>query len=406
MKFALLRERKATGDKRALFSPQQLADIIKKYPQHTFVVEPSPTRCFSDQSYLKAGITVTDKIEDCDVFWGIKEIPLEYLISNKTYFFFSHTTKKQIHNKAYLKGLVNKKITFYDYENLTNDHNQRLVAFGKNAGQIGAYHAIRTYGLKHQLFKLPKPYECNTINELSFFASKNNLPNTKIVVTGTGNVGKGIAQFLNNLGLKKVTPNEFLKQNYPTAVYTQLSKKDYLCHKQTQHFNLEDFKQNPSNYKSDFLKYTQIATILITGHYYEAGMPLFFTKEELKSANFKINTIADISCDISAPVPTCLRTSTPKNPIYGYNKKTDKEDDFLKKESIAVMAVDNLPCELPVSSSIDFGTQFINHVLPKITQNLDHPTLQKACVLKNGIFTKKYNYLSDFIHNEKYHFTE
>jgi len=208
------------------------------------------------------------------------------------------------------------------------------------------------------------------------------------------------------LEIQKVSPSNFLKNTYKSTVYTQLSKKDYLTHKEHTNFDTEDFKVNPSNYKSDFLKYAQQAEVLVAGHYYQKGMPLFFTTEEVKSPDFKINTIADISCDVFAPLPTCLRVSTPEAPIYGYNKLTTLEDDYSKNESIAVMGVDNLPCELPVTSSIDFGEQFITNILPYLTEDLNHPILQKACVLKDGKFTKKYRYLENFLSSEKYQLTE
>lgn len=406
MKIALLKERKLTGDKRVLFSPTQLADIIKKYPQHKFVVESSSTRCFSDKNYLDLGIEVVANISDCEVLLCIKEVPVNELITGKTYFFFSHTTKKQLHNKNYLQGLKNRKITFFDYENFTDSDNRRLVAFGKNAGQIGAYHAIRTYGLKHQLFKLPNPYQCDTLEELIFFASNVSLPPIKIVTTGTGNVGKGIADFFNRIGIQKSSPIDFLNTNYSKAMYTQLSKKDYLLHKENKGFTIENFKLVPNNYKSDFLKYATQAELFVAGHYYHKGMPLFFEHQNINSPDFKINTIADISCDIDVPIPTCIRVSTPENPVYGYHKEKGTESDFSKKESIAVVAVDNLPCELPKTSSIDFGNQFIANILPYMAKDLDHPILKKACVFNKGVFTKKYEYLNDFLLNEKLEFTE
>jgi len=406
LKFALLHERKLSGDKRVLFSPKQLAGIIKQYPQHQFVVESSPTRCFADEIYKSLGITVTSDISNADILLGVKEIPIEALIAGKTYFFFSHTTKMQPHNKAYLQGLQKAKISFFDYENFTDTTGNRILAFGKSAGQIGAYHAIRTYGLKQQLFKLPNPHQCDSIEELKFFASNVNLPPIKIVVTGTGNVGKGVTSFFNDLGIQKVSPSNFLKNTFKTTVYTQLSKKDYLTHKKHTNFDAEEFKLNPSNYKSDFLKFTKQAEILVAGHYYHKGMPFFFTTEEAKSSDFKINTIADISCDVFVPLPTCLKVSTPETPIYGYNKLTTQEDDYSKKESIAVMGVDNLPCELPATSSIDFGEQFITNILPYVSEGLNHPILQKACVLKDGNFTKKYRYLENFLSSKKYQLTE
>lgn len=406
MKFALLKERKVSGDKRVLFSPAQLSGVIKKYCQHEFVVESSPTRCFTDKEYTDLGIKVTSNISDADILLGIKEVPIKDLIKGKTYFFFSHTTKKQPHNKEYLRGLKNKNITFFDYENFTDINHRRLVAFGKSAGQIGAYHAIRTYGIKHRLFKLPNPYQCDTLEELVFFASNVSLPPIKIVTTGTGNVGRGIACFFEQVGIKKVNPIDFLTENYTYTVYTQLSKKDYLLHKNNKKFCPKDFKKNPHNYNSDFLKYAKKAIVLVAGHYYEKNSPMFFTKKETTLTDFTINTISDISCDIATPLPTCLRVSSPQKPIYGYHKLTAKETNYLNDESIAVVAVDNLPSELPVSTSTDFGAQFITYILPYITQNFNHPILQKACVLQKGVFTKRYEYLNEFLVSEKHEFTQ
>lgn len=406
MKFVLLHERKLSGDQRVLFSPSQLALIIEQYPQHQFVVESSPTRCFSDQEYRDKGIAVTLNIHHCEVFLGIKEVPAKFLISGKTYFFFSHTSKMQPHNKTYLQELKKANISFYDYENFTDNTNNRLVAFGKSAGEIGAYHAIRTYGLKHQLFNLPNPYQCDSIEELLFFASNTLLKPLKIVVTGNGNVGKGVSSFFDAIGIKKVNPSNFLKNTYNSPVYTQLSKKHYLTHQKHGTFDLKNFIENPNHYKSTFLKYAQQANIFVAGHYYHKGMPLFFSPEEMQHPSFKISTIADISCDVSAPLPTCLRVSTPQSPIYGYDKFTGKETNYLNPNSIAVMGVDNLPCELPSTSSIDFGEQFIKNILPYLTKSLDHPTLQKACILKDGSFTKPYKYLEDFLASNEYQLVE
>ena len=406
MKFALLKERKVSGDKRVLFSPAQLSGVIKKYRQHEFVVESSPTRCFTDKEYTDLEIKVTSNISDADILLGIKEVPIKDLIKGKTYFFFSHTTKKQPHNKEYLRGLKNKNITFFDYENFTDTNHRRLVAFGKSAGQIGAYHAIRTYGIKHHLFKLPNPYQCDTLEELVFFASNVSLPPVKIVTTGTGNVGKGIADFFEHVGIQKVNPLDFLNNQSQKAIFTQLGKKEYLKDGKNQEFNIKNFIANPGAYQSDFIKYAKHADVFVAGHYYHKNMPMFFKPKELLSPEFKINTIADISCDIGVPLPTCIRVSTPKNPIYGYHKLTGKETDFLKEESIAVMAVDNLPCELPKTSSIDFGNQFTTNILPYMGNDLNHPVIQKACVLQQGVFTKRYEYLNGFLANEKYQFTQ
>lgn len=397
MKFVLLKELKITGEARVLFSPNQLAVIIKKYPQHNFAVESSNTRCFNDKEYTDLGINVVKNITDADILMGIKEIPINALIPGKKYFFFSHTTKMQTHNKTYLQGLLNAGITFYDYENFTDNTGKRLVSFGKNAGFIGAYQSIKAYGLKNKLFTLPSPTKLSSFAELNKQVQNSNLPVIKIVVTGNGNVGSGIQKFLKLIGIQQINPDDFLNKNYTKPVFTQLSKKHYLTHKKTESYSESDFKSQPTDYKSTFLKFAQQAELLITGHYHHTGMPLFFTKEDIKDPQFKINTIGDISCDLHTPLPTCLRASTPSNPIYGYHKFCGSEYKYSNKDSIAVMAIDNLPCEMPRETSVDFGKQFMEQILPTLMSNFDHPILTNACVIKKGSFTDKYRYLKKFI---------
>lgn len=400
MKIALLKERKASGDARVLFSPKQLAEITQQYPQHQFTVESSNTRAFTDSEYRNYGIEVTQNLNDTDVLLGIKEVPLPALIPHKTYFFFSHTTKMQPHNKTYLEGLKKSQITFYDYENFTDDNSKRLISFGKNAGLIGAYQSMRTYGLKNKLFTLPSPSNLQSFTELYTHIQNIHLPPIKIVVTGTGNVGSGINEFLKKIGVQKVTPNDFLSKKFTNPVFTQLSKKDYLLHKETNTYTESDFIAHPNRYKSTFVKFAQLAELFIGGHYHHTGMPFFFTKDDIQNTNFKINTIGDISCDVHTPIPTCLRPSTPNDPIYGYNKFSESECNYLNEDSIAIMAVDNLPCELPRETSTDFGNQFKAHILDDLMTDLESSLLTKACVLKNGEFTKRYGYLNDFINQE------
>jgi len=400
LKFIFIKELKASGDARVLFSPKQLASIIKEYPKHQFVVQSSNTRAFSDKEYTKLGISVVENCNDADVLLGIKEVPLEAIISNKTYLFFSHTTKMQPHNKAYLQGLKDSGITFYDYENFINEAGKRVISFGKNAGYIGAYQSIRTYGLKNNLYKLPSPSKFNLLEELSEAVKNIILPSIKIVVTGTGNVGKGICDFLKIIGVEQVNSTDFLTVNYEKPVFTQLSKKDYLVNKETKKYNEREFFNAPASYESTFVKYTKEAELFIAGHYYHKGMPLFFTKKEIQNSSFKINTIGDISCDVKAPLPTCLRPSTPSEPIYGYHKINENECNYLNKDCIAVMAVDNLPCELARASSIDFGNQFMEYLLKEFINNIESAKIAEACVLSNGVFTEKYKYLDTFLEEE------
>ncbi len=404
MKFVLIKEQ--APERRVLLSPKQLLEIKKKYPQHQFLVESSPHRAFSDKEYtdLNLEVVATPQTLNADVYLGIKAIKLEKLQKNKTYFFFSHTTKMQSYNKEYLKGLYRKGITFYDYENLINLKNQRrLLAFGYKAGYIGAYQSLRAYGMKHQSFTLPCPTLFSNTKELITAVQKIKLPkNLPIVVTGTGNVGYGVQDFLEGIGFEKQNSSEFLISNTdPTSKklrFVQLKKSDYLKSKTNKKFEETDFLKNPSNYNNTFTKYIHNVELFIAAHYFHKNMPSFFTKEDLSKPDFKINTIGDLSCDpIEGPLPTTLKTTTAKAPIFGYHKKTHQEDDFLKSDTIAVMAIDHLPSLLPRASSTFFGEKFTKEIFPKLANNREDLCLEAACVLKNGKFTDKYQYLLGFL---------
>ena len=145
------------------------------------------------------------------------------------------------------------------------------------------------------------------------------------------------------------------------------------------------------------MKFAKKADIFIAGHYYAEGSPYLFSKKDAKNINFNIKVVGDISCDINGPIASTIRPSSIKNPIYGYNPITEKEDDFQKKDVIAVMAVDNLPCELPKNASEDFGNELIKKILPKLLKNTNDILIKNATICKNGLLTKKFNYLEKFI---------
>ncbi len=384
------------GEARVLFSPKQLKEIIELYPEHQFIVQSYKDRAFSDAEYISEGIEVCDDVSYADLFLGIKQVPTSAMITGKSYFFFSHTIKKQLHNIQYLNDIQKKGITLYDYESFIDNKGFRVVAFGNMAGQLGAYHGLRAFGLKNKLFALSKPYQYQTIEELTAITKQQGLQNIKVVITGNGNVGKGCQSFLIECGFTKVSSEDFLKHNDSSPVFTSLEKADYLYNVEHK-FHLNEFLENPSSYKSSFLKFTKKANLFMAGHYYHNDMPMLFTQEEIDDPSFNINTIADISCDVFAPIPTCLRPSTSKSPIYGYSKITHEECDFKDPNAIAIMAIDNLPSQLPKQSSIQFGKRFKETLLPLITRDRNNPTLKKGMVLKNGKFTERFKYLEAFL---------
>lgn len=398
MRFGLIKERKNPPDRRVVLSPQACEWLKDQYPGIDIRVEPSDIRVFSDALYREKNLTISQEMKDCEVLLGVKEVPIRDLIPNTSYFFFSHTIKKQAYNRELLQAVLKNNITLYDHEVITNPKGQRLVAFGRYAGLVGAYHAIRTYGLKQRLFSLPQANDLKDLDALIAQLRTVNLPaNVKIVLTGTGRVGNGAAEILDAMGLIKVCQDHFLDRHFEKAVYCQIDVLDYHKRADGQLASKQDFFKHPELYISDFKKYTEVSDIFIAGHFYGQGAPAFFRMKDIATASFKPVVIADISCDIGHPIPTTLRASTIKDPIYGVDRATGKEVSYLQDNAIAVMAVDNLPCELPADASEGFGAAFMEYVIPAFFNGDQDGILARAKMTENGKLTPNFEYLSDFV---------
>lgn len=400
MKIAIIKERKDPPDRRVVFSPNACVELLNKYPDLEIEVESSDIRVFSDQEYLSKGLTVVNNISSCEILLGVKEVPITSLIPNKSYFFFSHTFKKQPYNRKLLKAILNKNIELYDHEAITNIKEVRTVAFGRYAGIVGAYNGFRTYGLKHELFNLPKAENLKNQKELilNLINIKSKLLNIKIVVTGMGKVSGGVKEMLVGMGLKEVNTQTYLKEIFNEPVFTILDCLDYVIRKDGIIKTNTDFYKNPTDYKSNFMRFAKISDFYIAAHFYESRSPYIYTRDDAKSPDFNIKVVADISCDIDGPVASTIKPSSIANPIYGYNAINEIETDYKDKSAIAVMAVDNLPCELPNDASVGFGEMFAKHVIPELFNNDKNGVLKRARITnKNGKLTKLFSYLQDYV---------
>lgn len=400
MKIGIIKEWKSPPDKRVVLSPNECVKLLEKFSELEIKVESSNIRVYSDNEYAAKGIEVVTDVSDCDVLLGVKEVLIEKLIPNKKYFFFSHTIKKQAYNRNLLQEVLAKNIELYDHEVIVNKNNIRLVAFGRYAGIVGAYNAFRTYGLKFNVFNLPKAEVLHDQQMLINELKKIKLPNIKIVLTGKGRVGNGAKEMLDGMGLREVSVEAFLNQEFNVPVYVQIDVLDYNKRKDGVTINQEDFFNNPSEYESDFMRFAKVSDMYIACHFFGSGSPYIFTRKEAKSPNFNIKVVADISCDIDGPVASTIRPSTIADPIYGYLAATEQEVDFKNPNAIAVMAVDNLPCELPKDASEGFGKSFSEHVIPAFFNNDKEGVLQRARMTKNGKLTERFSYLQDFVDGE------
>ncbi|NND80307.1 MAG: alanine dehydrogenase [Maribacter sp.] len=397
MRFGIIRERKNPPDRRVVLSPEACQKVLSTYEDAQIIVEPSPIRVFTNEEYKEAGIKVASKMEDCDALLGVKEVPIKNLIPNKKYFFFSHTIKKQPYNRKLLKAILEKNIELYDHEVITNEKGIRLVAFGRYAGIVGAYNGFRAYGLKNKLYKLPKAQKLADQKALIESLKNIPLPNIKVLLTGKGRVGNGAKEMLDGMNLKQVGVQEFLEDTFDHAVYCQIDVDEYNLRKDGTKGNMQDFFDHPDAYRSNFFRFAMVSDFYIAGHFYGDGAPFLFTREDAKHPDFKINTVADISCDIDGPVASTLRSSTIADPIYGYDPNTETETNYRNKKAIAVMAVDNLPAELPRDASGGFAEAFVKHVIPAFFNKDADGILNRARMTKNGKLTEPYTYLQDYV---------
>jgi alanine dehydrogenase len=398
VKIGLIKEGKNPPDKRVPLSPKQCKWIKEKYPDVELVVQKSSIRKYKDQEYLNEGITLVDKVEDCDVLLGVKEVPIDQLIPNKKYFFFSHTFKKQPYNRKLLQAIINKKIQLIDWETITNTKGQRLIAFGRFAGIVGCYNGLLGYGLKSKRYSLKRAHLCEDRQEMEEELQTLNLPTDfKLVITGGGRVGKGALEVIAKTDIKKVSPEDFIAKDYNYPVYTQLDVEDYVSREDNKSFNKSQFFNDPAGHSSTFMKYSKVADLYVACHYWDNRSPFIFTRKDMLDPNWKINMVADVSCDIDGPVACTIRPSTITNPFYGYDPHSQKEIDFQYEKSIGVMAVDNLPCELPKDASTEFGKMFIDHVLEPLTGNDPENIIYRASETLNGKLTPQFEYLKDYL---------
>lgn len=398
MKLGIIREGKNPPDKRVPFTPKQAEEIGDLFPDVKVVCERSPIRCYQDEEYANLDVEVADDMSSCDVLMGIKEVPVDKLIPNKTYLFFSHTIKKQPYNKKLLQAVLQKKIRLIDYEVLRDRLGNRLVAFGRFAGIVGAYNGLWTYGKRTNLFNMRRAHECFDINDLKLELRKIKLPPIKIILTGGGRVGKGSMETLDTAGIRKVNPHDFLTKQFDEPVYVQLGSGDYHTRKEGGHFIRDEFHKNPERYESHFLLYTKIADILMAGAYWNPKAPVLFTKEDMQSTAFKIQVIADITCDINGSVPSTLRATSISDPLYDYDPFTHSEKPALSDgKHITVMAIDNLPCELPRSASEEFGRDLIDRILKPLFGEDSEGVIERATIARNGALSPHFDYLKDYV---------
>ena len=401
MKLGILKETKIPPDRRVPFSPEQLSVLQERFPDLEIVVQESGDRCFTDDEYRDAGIRIVRDQNPADILMGVKEVEISTLVPSTTYLFFSHTAKEQPYNRNLLREIVQRRITLIDYEYLTDKDNIRLVAFGRWAGIVGAYNGLKAYGERYRLYRLEPAHTCFDLQGMKKELEKVKLPAMKILITGGGRVAGGAMETLGPLKLREVSPEEFLDPSCEGSVVCRIDPWDYVRRKDGNGFDLRHFFDHPEMYESTFKPYTRVTDLYIACHYWDPKSPVFMTGSDMREPGFHMKVIADVSCDINGPIPSTIRASSINSPVYGYDPLTEQEIPPFELRGITVMAVDNLPGELPRDASVDFGSQLMEKVIPALIEDDEDGIIERATIVKDGKLTERFAYLEEYLRSDE-----
>ncbi|MGB0171508.1 MAG: NAD(P)-dependent oxidoreductase [Flavobacteriales bacterium] len=398
MKIGIIREGKVPPDQRVPLTPTQCAEVLARFPYIELAVQPSDVRRITDAEYREAGVDLQEDLGDCDVLFGVKEVPVDQLIPDKTYFFFSHTYKLQPYNAKLLRACLDKRIRLIDYELLKRPGGKRIIGFGRYAGIVGTYNAFRTYGAHHGTYDLPRAIDCADRKEMEGHLAKVKLaPTTKVALTGHGRVGNGAREILEAMRIREVHPVDYLREDFGEPVFTHLDLEDYNRRKGDGGFDFDEFCEDPIDYESTFMAFARSTDLFIAGHFWAEGSPFLFTREDVRDDDWRISVVADISCDIDGPVASTVEPSTIADPMYGYDPVKECRVPFRSPGSVGVMAVDNLPCELPRDASADFGGTLLEHIIPLVVEGDAQGILQGASeTTLEGTLAPAFAYLSEY----------
>ena len=395
-------------ENRTPFVPNQIQTLISNFPDLKILVQPSKNRCFKDEDYSKAGAQIEEDISQSDIIFGIKEVEISKLIENKTYLFFSHTSKIRndnsqstqdaaiIYKKKLLREILKKKVTLIDYENIRDKSKNayRYLGFGRFAGIVGCYNTLSLYLKLQKKQLLPRAFEINSYKKIKELISKQNFNKLKILQTGKGNVAKGSMEILKHANIKQISLNDYLNKKYDEAVFCNISLREHVERNDGKDSSYQDFMLNPHEYKSKATNYLHSTDMLITGHYWDPKFPKLFSLNQINEfKNLKI--IGDITCDINGSIPTTIRSTSIAKPYYSIDINSMKEID-LSNKGIAVMAVDNLPSELPREASEEFGNSIMSEVLPYLI-NKDDGRINRATTASKGELCSSFSFLENFI---------
>ncbi|HVQ01283.1 MAG TPA: bifunctional lysine ketoglutarate reductase /saccharopine dehydrogenase family protein [Candidatus Thermoplasmatota archaeon] len=427
------REDKNRWERRVPLVPHHLQQLKEQYGINT-IIQPSRIRVFSDKEFQRVGASVQDSLRPSSVIFAVKEIPSEVFEPEKTYVFFSHTIKGQSRNMPMLKKMIQMGCTLIDYERIVDRNGKRLVFFGRYAGLAGMVDTLWAFGQRAKWEGIASPFQ--NIRQTIHYKSLEDITKhlmsvgkeiktkglpqslTPFIIGfgGYGNVSMGAQEILENFPVQEISPENLtstVQQPTNKALYKVVFREEHMVEprKPDARFDLQDYYAHPENYRSVFEKYIPFLSIFMNCIYWSARYPRLITKNYLKKS-FEMNrhlgprVIGDISADVNGAVEFTEKTTSPDSPVFIYNPLTGTIQDGCKSEGVVVMAIDNLPCELPSESSESFSETLLRFV-PDIMkadfttaafEDLALPLeIKNAVILYRGKLTPAYQYINKFL---------
>ncbi len=432
------REDKNPWERRVPLIPVHSRELMRELPLE-IRIQPSSIRIFADDDYRREGATITEDLSPCSIVLAVKEIPEAFFEDDTVYVFFSHTIKGQPHNMPMLKRMMERRASLIDYERIVDEKGFRLVFFGRQAGQAGMIDTLWSLGQRLRQEGISNPFVDirQTIEYASLVDAKEAIQKVGWAIhrqgldlslvpllfgfAGYGHVSQGAQEIFDLLPNEVLAPEEvevfFKKKEYSgNKVYKTVFKEEDMVVSKPGHsgFNLQDYYRNPQNYKPVLDRYLPYLTVLVNAIYWAPQYPRFVTKDSLKTlwqgpGRPRLRVIGDISCDVNGSVECTVRCTDPAHPVFTYDLKKDEAITGFLGEGPTVMAVDNLPAEISLESSV-FFSQTLKPFIPALIAadfradfsrcRLPDP-LKRAVILFRGEFTPDYQYMRQFISSQK-----
>jgi hypothetical protein len=422
-------EDKSRWETRAPLTPAAVEWLIREEDVQ-FAVQHSATRAFAEAEYERVGAEIAPDLADCPIVMGIKEIPPQLFEPKKTYVFFSHTIKGQAENMPMLRRLMELGCQLIDYEKIVDEKGRRLVFFGRFAGLAGMIDALWALGqrLRHEGTENPfeairKAHEYRNLEEarreiiaVGEAIAADGLPEAVrpfiCGFAGYGQVSRGAQEIFDLLPVEEIAPADLhVAAPAPNACSKVVFREEEMVQRidDDAPFNLQEYYNEPEKYRAAFFPHMKHLSVLVNCIYWEPKYPQMVTRDQFaalfSAAQPRLRVIGDITCDIDGSLACTTRATDPSSPVYVYDPLTGGTQDGVAGRGPVVLAVDFLPCELPVDASEAFSEALMPFIGPLARANLAAPLAQsglppeliRAMIVYHGALTEPYRYLEEYL---------